>query len=117
MAWLDASRTQVTLIAVQSLFCVLVSLFVGVAPAALSETFPTAVRSSGMSLAYNLSVTVFGGFAAAILTWISSRTLVSHAPALYVMAASLAALASSFLYRRASEPAPAARTVRANRDA
>jgi MHS family proline/betaine transporter-like MFS transporter len=105
MAWLAASPTQLTLIVVQSLFCLLVSQFVGVAPAALSEIFPTAVRSSGMSLSYNIAVTIFGGFAAAILTWISYTTHVDHAPALYVMAASLVALAATLLYRPADKPA------------
>jgi MHS family proline/betaine transporter-like MFS transporter len=102
MVWLAASHTQATLMAVDSLFCLLVSLFVGVAPAALSEIFPTAVRSSGMAISYNIAVTIFGGFAPAILTWITYTTHVDHAPALYVMAASVAALGSGFLYKPAS---------------
>ncbi len=92
MMWLQASHTQMTLIVVQSLFCLMVAMYVGVAPAALSEVFPTAVRSSGMSLTYNTAVTLLGGFAPAILTWITYSTGVSFAPALYVMAASLVAL-------------------------
>ncbi|MBC9907027.1 MFS transporter [Achromobacter xylosoxidans] len=92
MMWLQASHTQMTLIVVQSLFCLMVAMYVGVAPAALSEVFPTAVRSSGMSLTYNTAVTVLGGFAPAILTWITYTTGVAFAPALYVMAASLVAL-------------------------
>ena len=94
MMWLQASHTLTTLIIVQSLFCLMVSLYVGVAPAALSEVFPTAVRSSGMSLSYNAAVTVFGGFAPAILTWITYTTGVAFAPALYVMGASVVALVS-----------------------
>jgi MHS family proline/betaine transporter-like MFS transporter len=70
----------------------MVSMYVGVAPAALSEVFPTAVRSSGMSLSYNTAVTVLGGFAPAILTWITYTTGVAFAPALYVMGACVVAL-------------------------
>ncbi|MCW0208853.1 Proline/betaine transporter [Achromobacter veterisilvae] len=92
MMWLQASHTQMTLIVVQSLFCLMVAMYVGVAPAALSEVFPTAVRSSGMSLTYNTAVTVLGGFAPAILTWITYTTGVAFAPALYVMGASIVAL-------------------------
>lgn len=98
LAWLDSVRTPMALIAVQSAMCGLVALFVGSAPAALSEIFPTAVRSSGMSLSYNTAVTILGGFAPALLTWISYSTGVSHAPALYAMAAAVIALiAISFL--------------------
>jgi MHS family proline/betaine transporter-like MFS transporter len=98
MMWLGASHTTTTLIVVQSAFCAMISLFVGVAPAALSEIFPTAVRSSGMSLSYNAAVTLLGGFAPAILTWISYTTGVSFAPALYVMGAALVTLvAISFM--------------------
>ena len=92
MAWLQAMHSSAALIAVQSLFCLLVSIYVGTAPAALSETFPTAVRSSGMSLAYNTAVTVLGGFAPAILTWMSFNVQISFAPALYAMGASVVAL-------------------------
>ena len=98
MMWLGASHTTATLIVVQSAFCGMISLFVGVAPAALSEIFPTSVRSSGMSLSYNAAVTLLGGFAPAILTWITYTTGVSFAPALYVMGAALVTLvAISFM--------------------
>ncbi|SDA55228.1 MULTISPECIES: MFS transporter [unclassified Janthinobacterium] len=92
MMWLQASHTTVTLVIVQSLFCAMIAMFVGVAPAALSEIFPTSVRSSGMSLSYNTAVTLLGGFAPAILTWITYTTGVAFAPALYVMGAAAVAL-------------------------
>jgi len=92
MMWLQASHTTAALIIVQSLFCLMIALFVGTAPAALSEIFPTSVRSSGMSLSYNTAVTVLGGFAPAILTWITYTTGVAFAPALYVMGAALVTL-------------------------
>jgi MHS family proline/betaine transporter-like MFS transporter len=92
-AWLQASPTPGTLIVVQTSFCILVGSFVGVAPAALSELFPTGVRSTGMSLVYNSAITVFGGFAPALLTDITHRgTRLVLAPAWYVMAAALLAL-------------------------
>lgn len=98
LALLGKSHTTGTLIAVQAFLCFLVASYVAVAPTALSEIFPTKVRSSGMSISYNLAVTVLGGFAPAILTWITYATGVAYAPALYVMGAAVVALISiSFL--------------------
>lgn len=91
--WLKADPTLPTLIVVQCIVCLLVASFVGVAPAALSEIFPTGVRSTGTSLAYNGAFTVFGGFAPMILTWVTQRSGGSlYAPAWYVMLAATVAL-------------------------
>jgi MHS family proline/betaine transporter-like MFS transporter len=91
--WLKADPTLPTLIVVQCIVCILVASFVGVAPAGLSEIFPTGVRSTGTSLAYNGAFTVFGGFAPMILTWVTQRSGGSlYAPAWYVMLAAAVAL-------------------------
>ncbi len=97
--WLKASPTLPTLIVVQCIVCALVASFVGVAPAALSEIFPTGVRSTGTSLVYNGAFTLFGGFAPMILTWLTQRSGGSiYSPAWYVMlAAAVALLAIPFL--------------------
>jgi MHS family proline/betaine transporter-like MFS transporter len=97
--WLKADPTLPTLIIVQSIVCILVASFVGVAPAALSEIFPTGVRSTGMSLVYNGAFTLFGGFAPMILTWLTQRSGGSiYSPAWYVMmAAGVALFAIPFL--------------------
>ncbi len=101
--WLKADPTLGTLIVVQSIICTLVASFVGVAPAALSEIFPTAVRSTGTSLVYNGAFTVFGGFAPMILTWFTQRSGSIYSPAWYVMlAAAVALLAIPFLGRAES---------------
>jgi MFS family permease len=102
--WLKSSPTLPTLIVVQCIVCILVASFVGVAPAALSEIFPTGVRSTGMSLVYNGAFTVFGGFAAMILTWLTQRPAASiYWPAWYVMlAAGVALIAIPFLGRKSA---------------
>lgn len=92
--WLAAVPTLTTLIVVQSLFCIMVAGFAGVAPATLSEVFPTRVRSTGMSVAYNAAVTVFGGFAPAVLTWLGSTSVGFYAPGLYVTAAAAISFAA-----------------------
>jgi MFS transporter, MHS family, proline/betaine transporter len=91
--WLKAEPTLLTLLLVQSMVCILVASFVGVAPAALSEIFPTGVRSTGTSLVYNGAFTVFGGFAPMILTWAKQQSNGSvFVPAWYVMSAAVLAL-------------------------
>jgi MHS family proline/betaine transporter-like MFS transporter len=91
--WLKADPTLPTLIVVQCIVCILVASFVGVAPAALSEIFPTGVRSTGTSLVYNGAFTLFGGFAPMLLTWATQRAGGSlYAPAWYVMLAAAVAL-------------------------
>jgi len=91
--WLRAEPTFLNLVLVQSILSIQVASFVGVAPAALSEVFPTAVRSTGTSLVYNAAFTVFGGFAPMILTELRQSSGGSiFVPAWYVMAAAAVAL-------------------------
>jgi MHS family proline/betaine transporter-like MFS transporter len=90
------------MIFVQVTFCIITALFVGVAPAALSEIFPTRVRSTGMSLCYNTATTIFGGFAPAILTWLSQQGGI-YAPAWYVTVAAICALVSLATFKTSTE--------------
>jgi len=79
----------------QTLFCIATGLFAGPAPAALSECFAASSRSVGVSVSYNIAVTVFSGFAPAALTWISARGGGPLTPAWYLtFAAVLAAPAA-----------------------
>ena len=91
--WLRAVPTTVTLILFQSALCLMVASIGGVAPAALAEIFPTRVRTTGTAMAYNGAFALFGGFAPAILTWLTQRTGGAlYAPAWYVMLAAVVAL-------------------------
>jgi MHS family proline/betaine transporter-like MFS transporter len=111
LRWLGGGdHSTASLILVQSAFCVMVALFVGVAPATLASIFPTKVRSSGMSLSYNFSVMIFGGFAPAILTWLTNMPGGGYAPAWYVMAACVVALVSLALLPSESVGAAAPRS-------
>jgi MHS family proline/betaine transporter-like MFS transporter len=104
--WLDASRSLVVLMAVLSAFGILAAAFTGVAPAVLSDLYPTGLRATGVSLAYNAAFIVFGGFAPAILTWIRVATGSVLAPAWYVGLAALPAiLAIAYLHRSARSTA------------
>ena len=85
--WLNVSPTTATLLQVQIVLGILLAAFTGPAPAVLAEQFPTEVRSTGLSLAYNFAVTIFGGFAPLIVTWLIESTHNKLAPAYYVIAA------------------------------
>lgn len=99
--WLQAVPSTAVLIAVQSAFCVMVATFVGVAPAALSDLFPTAIRATGISLVYNGAFVIFGGFAPAILTWFTRQAHGSAmAPAGYVMCAAIVGLMTLPFFER-----------------
>jgi MHS family proline/betaine transporter-like MFS transporter len=74
---------------VQVILGVLLAAFTGPAPAVLAEQFPTAVRSTGLSIAYNLAVTIFGGFAPLIVTWLITSTGSKLAPSYYVTVAAV----------------------------
>ena len=63
----------------------------------IPEQFPGHVRALGMSIAYAIGVTLFGGTAQFVMTWLIGATGDPAAPALYVVATSLATLAAVLL--------------------
>jgi MHS family proline/betaine transporter-like MFS transporter len=77
----------------------------GVLPSVLSEQFPVETRAVGISLSFSLSVTVFGGFAPFVATWLIARTGDPLSPAYYLMATSLLSIiALTVIQRRAPVP-------------
>ncbi len=90
--WLSTHPGVVNLILAQIVISVLIAAFSGPAPAAMAELYPPAMRSTGLSIAYNLAVTIFGGFAPFITTWLILQTGSSLAPAWYVMLAAAISL-------------------------
>ncbi|WP_144157655.1 MFS transporter [Paraburkholderia sp. BCC1885] len=61
----------------------------GPMPALMSEIFPTHVRSTGLSIAYSIGVTIFGGFAPTIVETFIHLTGDKLAPSYYVATAAL----------------------------
>ena len=61
-AWLAAEPSVSKLILVQALLSITLSGYYGPFGALIAELFPANVRSTGLSLAYNIAVMVFGGF-------------------------------------------------------
>jgi len=64
----------------------------GTLPALMAELFPTATRSSGIAVAYNTSVPIFGGTAPLIATWLVATTGSQVAPSYYLIATAVLSL-------------------------
>jgi MHS family proline/betaine transporter-like MFS transporter len=73
----------------------------GVLPSVLCEQFPVETRAVGVAFAFSISVTVFGGFAPFIATWLIAQTGDPLSPAYYLMAtAALSIIALKTIERR-----------------
>lgn len=98
-AWLTAEPSITRLLVAQLAICVFVSVYFGVFSTVIAELFPANVRSLGMSLAYNIAVMIFGGFAQFIVTWLIRATGSPMAPAYYVMFGVTVGLIAAFFIR------------------
>ncbi|MES2070180.1 MAG: MFS transporter [Pseudomonadota bacterium] len=86
---LNTWPTFTTLIVVQLLVGLLIAACLGPIPAMLSDIFPTSTRGTGLALSYNFSVTLFGGFAPLLVTWMIAATESKLAPSFYVIGTSI----------------------------
>lgn len=82
----------------QVLFAILVGIYVGPVPAMLVEMFPTSVRFTGMSLAYNLSAAIFGGTTPIVATWLVQQTGDKTSVAYYLIACAAFSLLSLYFF-------------------
>ena len=71
----------------------------GVLPSLMAEQFPVDTRAIGVSLGYSISVTIFGGFAPFVATWLIAQTGDSLSPSYYLMFTALLSLAALIAIR------------------
>jgi MHS family proline/betaine transporter-like MFS transporter len=95
-----SAPTVLGLVLVSAVLGVLTSFYFGPLPAMLTELFPSEVRTTGVSVAYNIGVTLLGGIAPLVLTWLLDITGLLHAPSLYYMAVAVISLVGLILARR-----------------
>jgi MFS family permease len=97
-AFLLLVRTPTTavLVFVTAVMTLLAVLSAAAALTALTEAFPNAVRSSGLAIAYALSVSVFGGTTQFIIAWLIGTTGDRASPAYYVIFTSIISLWAMF---------------------
>jgi len=78
----------------------------GVLPSVLGEQFPVAVRAIGVSLSFSTAVTIFGGFAPLIATWLIATTGDPLSPSYYlVVTAAMSGIALWGVQRRSTRVA------------
>jgi MFS transporter, MHS family, proline/betaine transporter len=101
------------LILVVCWMALLKSCYSGALPSFMAKIFPAATRVSGLSLSYNVAVTIFGGFAPFFAQSLVDLTGSNLAPSYYIMATALLSLASLLiLTRRIDLPPTAKRELR-----
>jgi MHS family proline/betaine transporter-like MFS transporter len=61
----------------------------GVLPSLLAEQFPVSSRAVGIAFSYSVSVTIFGGFAPLVATWLIAATGDPLSPSFYLMASAM----------------------------
>jgi MFS transporter, MHS family, proline/betaine transporter len=102
--WVHDNPSFGSLVTMQIILCCLLGVFVGPFSTALAEQFATRARSTGLGIAYNLAVMIFGGFAQFFVTWLIEATGSPIAPSFYVMfGAAIGVVAAFFLVDRAQD--------------
>ncbi len=94
-SWVHANPTLTNLTIMQAVLCSSIGMLFGPISTALAEQFPPGVRSTGLALAYNFAVMLFGGFAQFIVTWLVHATGSPIAGVYYVMAGAVVGLIAS----------------------
>jgi MHS family proline/betaine transporter-like MFS transporter len=72
----------------------------GILPSLLAEQFPVESRAVGIAFSYSVSVTIFGGFAPFVATWLIAATGDPLSPSFYLMASALVSVITLLAIRR-----------------
>ena len=78
----------------------------GVLPSLMSEQFPVETRAIGVALGYSISVSVFGGLAPLIATWLIAQTGDPLSPSYYLIFTGLLSLIALIAIQWRARPAP-----------
>ena len=79
----------------------------GVLPSLLSEQFPVETRAVGVAFSYSISVTIFGGFAPFVATWLIALTSDPLSPSYYLMFTALLSIVALMAVERRAARSPA----------
>lgn len=89
-----------TIVLIQLVFSLLLSVNDGTLPAFLSEIFPVEVRYSGFAFTFNSANALLGGTTPLMATWLMSKTGSQIAPAWLLVIASVIALVATVMYKK-----------------
>lgn len=93
-------RTVTALVLVIAVLGLIMAFYFAPLPGLLSNMFPAEVRGTGLSVAYNVGVTVLGGIAPLVLTWLLAVTGSLQAPSIYYMVIAVISLVGLYFARR-----------------
>lgn len=72
----------------------------GVLPSLLAEQFPVDTRAVGIAFSYSISVTIFGGFAPLVATWLIAQTGDPLSPSFYLMGTAILSIIALLAIQR-----------------
>ena len=78
----------------------------GVLPSLMSEQFPVETRAIGVALGYSVSVSIFGGLAPLVATWLIAQTGDPLSPSYYLIFTALLSLAALVAIQWRARPQP-----------
>ncbi len=97
--WLMHQGSFLLAVLGQAGFAVIFSMVAAGSAPTMVESLPAGVRCSGVSIAYNLAIGVFGGSAPLVATYLVERTHDDAMPAIYLMVVGLVMLGTLFTLR------------------
>lgn len=100
-AYVTQQPDRTRLLEAQIVANVLMAFMAASIPGMIAQLFPTAVRSTGMAIAYNVAVTIFGGLSPLTVTWMIRHFNSSMMPAVYLIIAATISLMLVSATRRA----------------
>lgn len=98
--WLNKSPSASSLLLVVAMMALIKAVYFAPLAALMADVFPVQTRVTGMSLSYNLSVTIFGGFAPVIATGLIALTGSQLAPSFYLIGAAALSIAALLVARQ-----------------
>ena len=93
------TRDGIGLMLTQSASAFFLAMYAGPLCAVLSELFPTRIRYTALSIGYSLAVTIFGGFAPFIATFLIRETASPVSPAFFVVGSALISVVTLLLIK------------------
>lgn len=97
---IDTMEGNAALLVASLFFCMVVSLYVGTAPAFLSESFPKDRRFSGLGLGISLGEGIFGGLVPMVCIFLQSSFDSRVVPAFFISFLGVLCLAGVLMIRR-----------------
>ncbi|MDR8105008.1 MFS transporter [Burkholderia cenocepacia] len=97
-SWVSSSPSIARLLVVAAVLMI-PTVFISVATVTMiTEVFPRAIRATGLSIVYGIGVSIFGGFAQFLSTWLIALTGSKLAPAGYVIVLGIIAFVAALKF-------------------